>query len=243
MINKRSPLPIYYQLETYIKNLIESGQLNPGDSLPSEREYAERFEISRMTVRQAINSLVQSGLLYRKKGSGTYVAEKKLEQKLQGLTSFSEDMKNRGMKASSTIIKFEEIEATPLIANELRLKESSKIYEIMRVRHADDEPMAIEINYMLPTIVSGLTEDVLTKSTYAFFEASGLYIEHATQIIETAKATNYQAQLLNINENDSLLLIQRKTYLQDGTPLEFVKSYYRGDRYKFVVTIDRHGKT
>src|SRR5690625_792519 len=101
MIDKNSPLPIYYQLSEQIKRLIETEQLLPGDLLPSEREYAERYNISRMTVRQAISNLVTESLLYRKKGKGTFVAEKKFEQNLQGLTSFSEDMQLRGYTPSN----------------------------------------------------------------------------------------------------------------------------------------------
>src|SRR5699024_385163 len=99
MIDKNSPIPIYYQLEEHIKKLIQDGELTPGDMLPSEREYGERYSISRMTVRQAITNLVNGRILYRVKGKGTFVMEQKMEQDLQGLTSFTEDMKARGLKA------------------------------------------------------------------------------------------------------------------------------------------------
>ena len=116
MIDKTSPLPIYYQLVEWIKGLIERGELKPGDSLPSEREYAERFSISRMTVRQAITELVNGGYLYRQKGVGTFVAEKKIEQQLMGLTSFTEDMKSRGMEPSSKLVGFEIVPAPSYIS-------------------------------------------------------------------------------------------------------------------------------
>ena len=93
MIKKDSHIPIYYQIETEIKKLAETKDLKPGDLIPSEREFAEKYEVSRMTVRQAINNLVNEGILIRQRGKGTFIAEPKIEQPLQGLTSFSEDMR------------------------------------------------------------------------------------------------------------------------------------------------------
>src|SRR4051812_20574632 len=98
MINKNSPIPIYYQLEEHIKGLIEEGVLKPGDVLPPEREYAEKYQISRMTVRQAFTQLVNEGYLFRLQGKGTFVAERKIEKTLQGIISFTEDMRARGLK-------------------------------------------------------------------------------------------------------------------------------------------------
>src|SRR5690625_4623961 len=116
MIDKNSPLPIYYQLSEQIKRLIQTEQLLPGDLLPSEREYAERHNISRMTVRQAISNLVTEDLLCRKKGKGTYVAEKKFEKNLHGLTIFTEDMQLRGYTASNQLISFQLTQADKPIA-------------------------------------------------------------------------------------------------------------------------------
>src|SRR5699024_932590 len=133
MIDKNSPLPIYYQLSEQIKRLIQTEQLLPGDLLPSEREYAERHNISRMTVRQAISNLVTEGLLCRKKGKGTFVTEKKFEQNLQGLTSFSEDMQSRGYAPSNKLISFKLTQADQPIAKSLRLNAGEAVYEIKRV--------------------------------------------------------------------------------------------------------------
>ncbi|MFC6600901.1 GntR family transcriptional regulator [Ectobacillus funiculus] len=113
---------MYYQLEEQIKKQIESGELQPGDMLPSEREYAELINVSRMTVRQAMNNLVDGGYLYRQKGRGTFVAEKKVEQELGSLTSFTEDMKARGLVPSSKLLSFEIIPAPEKIANQLQIK-------------------------------------------------------------------------------------------------------------------------
>ncbi|WP_404462020.1 GntR family transcriptional regulator [Sutcliffiella horikoshii] len=241
MIDKTSPIPIYYQLESYIKNQIEAGFILPGENIPSEREYAESYGISRMTVRQAINSLVNEGLLYRKKGSGTFVSEKKIEQPLQGLTSFTEDMKKRGMTPTSKLIHFEVIPANSFIANELKISEYAPVYEIKRIRLADGEPMALETNYLSANLVKGLTEEQVKASIYSYVEEKlGLRITHAEQLIESVRASEEHEKLLFIEKDHPMLYIQRNTFLHDGTPLELVKSVYRGDRYKFQIKMERN---
>ena len=241
MIDKTSPVPIYYQLESYIKNQIEAGYILPGENIPSEREYAENYGISRMTVRQAINSLVNEGLLYRKKGSGTFVCEKKIEQPLQGLTSFTEDMKKRGMTPTSKLIHFEVVPANSFIANELKISEYAPVYEIKRIRLADGEPMALETNYLSANLVKGLTEEEVKASIYSYVEEKlGLRITHAEQLIESVRASDEHEKLLYIEKNHPMLYIQRNTFLHDGTPLELVKSVYRGDRYKFQIKMERN---
>lgn len=242
MINKSSPIPIYYQLEEIIKDLIEKGELKPGDSLPAEREYAEQFEISRMTVRQALNELVNDGYLYRVKGKGTFVAERKpkIEQALQGLTSFTEDMKARGMKPGSQLLQFEIIQATSLIANQLGIQEYGPVYEMKRIRLADNEPMALETNYISTNFIKGLTEKIVNQSLYSYIEKQlNLKIDYASQVIESSVANDLEAEYLNILPGAPIMLIQRNTFLKDGTPVEFVKSTYRADRYKFMIQMNR----
>ncbi|KMM36446.1 GntR family transcriptional regulator [Guptibacillus hwajinpoensis] len=240
MIDKTSPLPIYYQLVEWIKGLIEQGVLQPGDSLPSEREYAERFSISRMTVRQAITELVNSGYLYRQKGVGTFVAEKKIEQQLMGLTSFTEDMKARGMEPSSKLVGFEIVPAPTYISEQLTIQEHAPVYEIKRIRLADGIPMALEKTYISANLVKGLTEEIVQSSLYHHIENQlSIKIDEATQVLESSVATQQEAEYLNIQKGAPILLIQRNTTLTDGTSLEIVKSSYRGDRYKFTITLKR----
>lgn len=240
MIDKSSPLPIYYQLEEQIKKQIESGELKPGDMLPSEREYGEMIHVSRMTVRQAMNNLVDAGYLYRHKGKGTFVAEKKVEQELGSLTSFTEDMKARGFVPSSKLLSFEIIPATEKIAAQLQIKEYAPVYEIKRIRFADQAPMALEIVYASANLIKGLTEEQVNHSLYQYIEEQlHLKIGHATQSVEAAIASEIEGEHLNIRKGSPILLLQRNTYLVDGTPLEFVKSSYRADRYTFTIHIKR----
>ncbi|WP_249596317.1 GntR family transcriptional regulator [Peribacillus frigoritolerans] len=240
MIDKNSPLPIYFQIEEQIKRQIENGEFQAHDALPSEREYAEQFEISRMTVRQAINNLVNDGYLYRQKGRGTFVADKKLEQQLNGLTSFTEDMKARGLNPSSKLLSFEIIPADKKIASELHISLYAPVYEIKRIRLADDVPMALETVYMSANLIKGLTEDIINLSLYQYVENYvKLKIDYASQTLESSIASELEVTHLAIPKNSPILFIQRNTFLIDGSPLEYVKSAYRADRYKFTINISR----
>lgn len=240
MINKNSPIPIYYQLEAYIKQQIESGDLKEEDAIPSEREFAEKFQISRMTVRQAINNLVLEGYLYRQKGRGTFVNKKKVEQELQGMTSFTEDMISRGMTPSSRLLSFDRISADSKIAEELFIAENDSVYKIKRIRLADDAPMAIETAYIPVRIVPGLTEENSNQSLYRYIEENlSLSISEARQEIEASIAGVQEAKDLAVEEGAPILFIVRTSYLVDGTPFELVKSSFRADRYRFVHTMKR----
>jgi GntR family transcriptional regulator len=240
MINKNSPVPIYHQLEEYIKQQIETGILKEEAVIPSEREYAERFQISRMTVRQAINNLVSEGFLKRQKGRGTFVNKKKVEQELQGMTSFTEDMRSRGMNPSSTLLSFQIILADKNTAMDLRIEENDSVYKIKRIRLADGAPMALETAYIPVEIVPGLTEDNSNLSLYQYIEEHlSLSISEATQEIEASVADSHDAENLGITIGDPILLIERISYLTDGIPFELVKSTFRADRYRFVHTMKR----
>jgi len=240
MIDKNSPIPIYHQLEEYIKAQIDSGELKPDETIPSERVYADMFQISRMTIRQALTNLVNDGYLYRQKGRGTFVNKKKFEQRLQGLTSFTEDMRERGFTPGSKLISFEIIPASREIADRLKLNENTPVYEIKRVRLADNVPMALETTYLPANLVKGLTEDIINQSLYQYIEEKlNLVIHEATQQIEASNAKDQELRLLEIEKGSPVLLILRTSILKDGIPFEFVKSVYRADRYKFVHTMQR----
>lgn len=240
MINKNSPVPIYHQLEEAIKQQIENGLLKEEELIPSEREFAERFQISRMTVRQAINNLVADGYLNRKKGRGTFVSKKKVEQELQGMTSFTEDMLSRGMNPSSKLLSFKIIGADKKTALDLKIAENEPIYKIKRIRLADGAPMALETAYIPVNLIPGLSEENSNLSLYQYIEEHlALTISEATQEIEAAIADIEIAEPLGIDEGEPILFIVRIAYLQDGTPFELVKSSFRGDRYRFIATMKR----
>ncbi|WP_022793479.1 GntR family transcriptional regulator [Marinococcus halotolerans] len=238
-INKKSPLPIYYQIQEMIRGKLESGEWPPGYMLPSERIFAEEFDVSRMTVRQAVTELVSEQLLTREKGKGTFVAEHKIEQMLQGLTSFTEDMKARGMKASSELQLFQMEEADAATARLLQLKGGS-VYRMERLRLADNKPMALENSYLHAEMFPGLGKEAASGSIYNRLEQDyGITIGSADQSLEASLASEREAELLGIAPGAPVLLISRTTYTADGEPFEHVISSYRGDRYKFRIHMPR----
>ncbi len=231
---------MYYQIQEDLKQRMDSGEFVPGTMIPSERELSEHYDVSRMTVRQAMTNMVNDGYLYREKGKGTFVAEQKIEQPLQGMTSFTEDMKQRGMEASSRLISFETIPATVEIAKKLNLDESEDVFRVQRIRSADQKPMAVETTFLPVTLLPELTEEIVQGSLYQYVEDKlGLSIEKATQMIEATVADDHQANLLEVPKNSAVLMIERNSILTDGTPFEVVKSAYRADRYKFISGIYR----
>ena len=240
LVNKQSPMPMYYQIEEDLKQRMDRGEFASGDMIPSERELSEHYEVSRMTVRQAMTNMVNDGFLYREKGKGTFVAEKKIEQPLQGMTSFTEDMKQRGMEASSRVLAFEIILAPPEISRKLDLKDDEEVYRVQRIRFADQVPMAIETTFMPVKLLPTLTEQTVQGSLYQFVETElKLKIEKATQMIEATIADEDQAELLQVAAQAAVLHIERHSVLSDGTSFEVVKSAYRADRYKFISDIYR----
>jgi len=237
-IDKSSVVPIYFQLKTLIQERITSGEYPIGMCLPSEREYCLEYDISRMTVRQAISDLVNEGLLRRERGKGTYVSQPKIEQGLQALTSFTEDMKQRNMHPGTRLIHMLTCLATGRVAKQLGIEDGESVFEIKRLRLADDEPMAIETAYVPLGNLPDFTEaKVATGSLYEVMRERGIEIAHATQTLEASQAKATEATILNIKNKAPVLLIERTTYAAGGEPIEFVKSVYRGDRYKFAIDL------
>ncbi|MES1038598.1 GntR family transcriptional regulator [Peribacillus simplex] len=239
MIQKNSPSPIYHQLEEEIKGAIQNHELVPGEMIPSEKEYTEKYGISRMTVRQAISNLVNGGYLYRQRGKGTFVAQQKLERPFQGLTSFSKDMTSRGLEPSTRVISFTEVKANHDLAAKLDVEAGAPIFELKRVRLADRLPMAYERLFISKDLALDLTEEIAVTSIHDYVEKTfGLKIKH-DQVIEAGIAQKKEAQMLEVVEGAPVLLIERRSILDTNQPLGLVRSVYRADRYKFKINLER----
>ncbi|PLS17935.1 phosphonate metabolism transcriptional regulator PhnF [Bacillus sp. M6-12] len=241
MIDKKSPIPIYHQLEELIRQQIEEGVLKEDTAIPSEREYADCYQISRMTVRQALTNLVNDGYLCRQKGKGTFVSKKKVEQTLHGLTSFSEEMLKKGMNPENVVLYFKKEPANKQIASILKLTELNKVLIIQRIRLADQLPMALETAYLPAELAGDITEEQAIGSFYSYIEKKlGLHIYEAKQEIEALAANEEEAQVLQIKPGSPVLKMTRISFLDDGTPFEYVKSTFRADRYRFTHTLQRN---
>ncbi|GIO90126.1 GntR family transcriptional regulator [Paenibacillus lactis] len=241
VIDKNSVIPLYFQVKEYLRNEIATGHYIPEQLIPSERELAEEFEINRLTVRQAINELVQEGLLYRQRGVGTFVSQPKIEQPLTSLTSFSKDMENRGIVPGALVVSMKVIPATKQVASRLQMEADEEVLELVRVRTADGEPMALERSYLRYDQVKPLYGmDMENVSLYQKLEeVCGIRLVKAIQTIEVASVYPDEAGILEIGPHEPAMLIERITYTEGADkPLEFVRSLYRGDRYKFKIEMN-----
>lgn len=237
MIDKNSPIPLYFQLKEIIGQCIEDNTFVAGDILPSENELVEKYKISRMTVKQALDSLAAEGSVTRIKGKGTFVAEKKIEQNVLGLTGFSEDMVLRGMKPSSAIIENRQITAPQNIA---KILSTNNVNLIKRIRSADGCPLGIEESYIPTSTLPVVSNSTLESSLYDYLEnVLNKKISYAKQSLEASVVSKETAELLNIDEGAPVLILNRTTVLDDGTPFEFTRTIFRGDRYKYIVELKR----
>ncbi|WP_306044451.1 GntR family transcriptional regulator [Nioella sp. MMSF_3534] len=231
--------PRYVQLRKRIEKAMdpEVGILPPGASLPSEREIASLTGLSRVTVRNAIQALVESGTVIQRQGSGTFVTEKaqRVEQSLSHLTSFSEDMTRRGMKSTSVWLERSICLPSPEETIALALSANDSVARISRLRMADDRPMAIE-RAALPVDI--LPNPIaVTTSLYDVLEQDGNRPVRAIQKISAINLGQDDADLLGVAEGAAGLRIERVSYLPSGRVAEFTKSIYRGDAYDFVAEL------
>lgn len=236
-LNHDLPTPLYQQVYDIWKPKIETGELKPGDRIPTERELCELHGVSQITVRQAIQMLVQEGLVIRRPRTGTRVAQRKFSQQLVKLTSFSEDMRSRGLIPGGRVVFAAEEEADVTTARILKLDENARIAKIERVRVAEDEPMAIETFRMSADLCPGIVnENIEDKSLYELLRIR-YHIDPvwAQQSFEASSCKTKEADLLGIRRGAPVLRVERIAYDSSETPIEYTTSVYRGDRYKLHV--------
>ena len=234
-----SHLPLYQQLKAVIEDRIATGEWLPGAQVPSERELCEQFDISRITVRQALAELVVDGRLNRTQGRGTFVAYPRIEQRLSGLTSFTQDMQVRGKRPSSQVLRAECLPAQPQVARALKIKLGDRMVVLKRLRLADGEPVAVETAYLPDQRLHGLLSDDLARRSLYDFLNKKYHIQptRAEQQLEATVCPAAEAKLLGVRKGAPVLHIYRTTFDQDGRPFELVESYYRGDKYIFIAEL------
>lgn len=230
-----SHAPLYQQLQRVLRDAIQKKKLGPDDALPAERDLAEEYAVSRITVRKALDGLVSEGLLTRRQGAGTFVAAR-VEKSFSKLSSFSEDMISRGRTPHSVWLSKAEGEVTPEESLTLGLSPGTRVYRFHRIRFADGAPMALEYStiaaFCLPSV------DAVQSSLYEALEKTGHRPARALQRLRAVLFTAEQAELMRVSEKDAGLLIERRSFLKDGRAVEVTQSYYRGDAYDFVAELN-----
>lgn len=242
-LDKDSPVPLYYQIQQIMEERIDGGRWPPGMQVPSERELCEQFQVSRITVRQALLALANEGRLTRQQGVGTFVASPRIKQRLNRLTGFTEELEARGQRPGARVLQLEVVPAPPAVARGLDVPPGEPVVLLKRLRLADEEPLAIEIAHLPGRLYPGLEEQSLEDSS--LYDLLGreydIFPARAEQQLEALACPPAEAHLLGVRKGAPMLHMYRVTYGSDGTAIEHTESFYRGDRYIFHVELASNG--
>ena len=228
--------PVYIKIHNELRENIEAGKWQIGEKIPAERELAAEFGVSRMTLRQAIQTLVDDGILERRVGAGTYVANRKVQEKMAGVTSFTELMQALGKEPSSKTISYHLTFPSQNEAETLHLQPGERVLRMERIRYGNQIPICYEAAAIPASLVEGFSKEEITTSFFkTLADKANLYPGHATQAVSAVSATERIAEYLGIRRGDALLRMNQVSYLQDGRPFEYVHSQYVGNRFEFVL--------
>jgi len=241
-LDRDSHVPYFAQVIEVIRERVADGTWPPGTQIPGEPELCKLFAVSRTVIRQALAELDHEGLIVRKKGKGTFIAEPKIGESLvQRLTGFYEDMVTRGHTPVTQVLQQQVTPANSKIAAQLGLKPGTLIIEIERLRFIANEPIVLVTTYLPHALCpDAATTDFSGQSLYQFLEARyGLVIARGRRTLEAVAANESEARWLGVAVGQPLILLDSVSYLEDGTPLEYYHARHRGDRSKFEVELIR----
>jgi GntR family transcriptional regulator len=233
-------IPIYVQIREALRAEITREVLKRGEKLPSENELASQFKVSRMTIRESIEDLVDEGLLYRRHGVGTFVAYPHLQRDHTRLTSFFDKAESDGVHVRATLLNKDVLSAKPKIAQALDIPVGSKVIRVKTLRFVDNVPITVHDAYVPHELFACiLNENLEVQHLWTLFEKSGYKVKRAIQRLEAREATKDIAHLMKIKEGAPILFKERTVYADDGTPVEFTYCYNRGDIYSLTVALER----
>ncbi len=240
-IDKKSLVPLYFQIKRFFEHKILSGEMKPGDQFPTEAELCECTKVSRSVERQALKELEDDGLIWRTAGRGTFVSQKKLSRHtLRRLRGFFRDVRDEGLVLKSKILDLDFIQVFGKISKILQIEEGASVLFMNRLRYINDEPMVISRTYVpvnhIPSELAN--EDLENNFLYEILEDKyGYEISRSHRIVEATTATKDEASLLNINKGVGLILVKTTSYLKDNTPFEYDIGLHRGDRIRFELDV------
>lgn len=244
MLGSASSLPLYARVEAELEADIDSGQLPRGGQLPPEDALMQRFGVSRPTVRQAIQRLVQRGLVEIRRGKGTFVSQPKLTQPLTALTGFVEDMIAAGRAPSARLVDKTIVAATEAVAKHLALPKGARVARIRRVRLADDAPVSFDETYLpLPLGEKIMSDDLEAEPIFALLEGKyGVPLTEAEYGLEAIAAPARIASAIGVPAGSPIFLVERTSFSTKRKPVDYEKLYYRGDQIRFVTTLPRQNR-
>ncbi|MDD3095078.1 MAG: GntR family transcriptional regulator [Candidatus Neomarinimicrobiota bacterium] len=239
-IDKKSFVPIYYQLQELLVGLIESGELNPGDKLPSENELVTLYKISRNTAQKALRALVDWGLAQRIQGKGTFVCNKSVTFSITASLSMTSEIIGLNKEPYSKMLQAKIIGATLDIARKLGIEKDDPVYILQRLRFVDKMPVMIQTSYIPVKFLPGLLNKNLEDASLfgIFMRDYNIGINNASEVMRAVSATQFEGEMLGIAEHSPAFLLQRLTYLKSGEVFEYAKTIVRGDKSKFFVELN-----
>ena len=239
-LSKNDGIPLYAQIRNALREDIVKQVLVPGEKLPSEDVLAARYGVSRMTVRQGISDLIDDGLLYRRHGVGTFVAQPHIERDHTRLTSFLESAKEAGIDVNVQVLATNILPAKLKVSRALSLEGGELVFQVKTLRYVDAIPITVHDAYvpykLFPQL---LQEDFKTRHLWDVMESYGRHVKRAVQRLEAREADEVIAVLLEVDEGAPILYKERTVFLDDGTPVEFTYCYNRGDRYSITFVLNR----
>lgn len=229
-LDKGSHTPLYLQLLDRLVHMVETGEMRPGDKIPSERELADLLSVSRITARQAIKTMLESGLIYREQGRGTFVAEPRLRG-LRGFTSFTEDMRERGLNPRSQVLKQELVHPDEVLQRVLKLAQGEQALHLVRLRLADDQPMALQSSFIPCHVAPGLEkEDLTDKSLFEVLKSKYyLYPTWTEAEVQALPSSSEEQRWLNMKPNEPVLVVRGLTFNESFEIVESVRTAYPGN--------------
>jgi len=238
---RNGPLPLYYQIREILRKEIVENDLIPGSPLPSEAELMDRFKVSRATARKAMQDLVNEGLAYKVRGRGAFVRGLPIEQELTALTGFVEDMLELGQCPLARLITAEQILADDKVAGKLRLEVGAPVTYIERVRLANGTPLSFDVTWLPGQIGQKILQDDLNiYPIYSLLEDKhGILLGMADYVVNASVAEGDLAAILSVQNGTPIFIIERTAYTIDGLPVDYELLYYRADRIRFAMRLNR----
>lgn len=241
-IDFESHLPYYIQLMDILKEHIAQADWKPDTQIPSEQELCEAYGVSRTVVRQALRELEFQGLIYRRKGKGTFVSPPKISEGLiHKLTGFHQDMVERGHTPGTHVLHQKVSAANEKVAAFLEVAPGTQVVDIRRLRFTDAEPIQLVSSYLPFDLFPGLVDvDLSNRSLYEFLESEyGVYPAHGRRYVEAVLSNEVEAELLNIKKGAPLLMLDSVIYSAADRPIEYYHAVHRGDRSRFEIELVR----
>lgn len=235
-------MPIHYQISSQIKKSIMAGEYKPGDRLPSENELAAMLGVHRLTVRQALNSLVNEKVLYRIRGKGTFVRQNTIERPSHKLSGLFSEIAEKGLNPTSRVMEKAVLPAVQNVAELLNIKEGDQVIKIFRINYADNQPIAISYHYAPYGLCPDLMQEDLEKQAFhqIFDKKYGMRLGWAEDEVRAGRANKFQAQHLLCPQGTAVLKIERVLHLEDGRPLLLTNTVILGEKYVYRARFFHH---